>query len=47
MQPDISQLRQEDWQEEFDLGTLERGRSYAAQGRSTVRSRKSTMGARR
>lgn len=36
MQPDISQLRQEDWQEEFDLGALERGRNYAAQGRSTL-----------
>ncbi|GAB3389445.1 DEAD/DEAH box helicase [Azotobacter armeniacus] len=36
MQPDLLRLRQEDWRDQFDAGTLQRGQDYATQGRCTL-----------
>jgi superfamily II DNA or RNA helicase len=36
MQPDLLRLRQEDWRDQFDPGTLQRGQDYASQGRCTL-----------
>jgi len=36
MQPDLLRLRPEDWRDQFDSGTLQRGLDYATQGRCTL-----------
>ncbi len=36
MRPNLLRLRQEDWREQFDAATLQRGLDYAAQGRCTL-----------
>ncbi|SEI42765.1 non-specific serine/threonine protein kinase [Azotobacter beijerinckii] len=36
MQPDLLRLRPEDWRDQFDIGTLQRGQDYASQGRCTL-----------